>query len=64
MTSKVTTGSIWAGINGVRFRVTAVASTGDETWIVYTKVGDPKSSYTCLEPAFLQRFRESINESY
>lgn len=62
--TNVTTGSIWTGINGVRFKVTAVARTGDETWIVYTKVGDPTSSYSCLEPAFLQRFTQSINESY
>ena len=64
MTSKVTTGSIWNGMNGVKFKVTAVARAEDETWIVYTKLGDPKSSFSWLEPAFLQRFRENINESY
>jgi hypothetical protein len=60
----VTTGSIWTGGFGVFFKVTAVARTGDETWIVYTKIGDPKSSYSCLEPAFLQRFHQHINGSY
>ncbi len=64
MTNKVTTGSIWTGMNGAKFRVTAVARTEDEIWIVYSKLGDPKTSYSCLEPAFLQRFQENVNERY
>lgn len=60
--TRVTAGSIWSGTDGVKFRVTAVARTGEETWIVYAKLGDPKSSFSCLEPAFLQRFSESVNE--
>jgi hypothetical protein len=60
----IKTGSIWKDGFGLYFKVTAVASTGDETWIVYTKIGDPTSSYSCLEPAFLQRFNEHVNGSF
>lgn len=64
MKKTVTTGSIWTDGAGLYFKVTAVASDGQETWVVYTKVGDPKSSYTCLEPAFTQRFNQHINGSF
>ena len=60
----VTTGSVWSSLTGVTYKVTAVGRTGEETWIVYAKIGDPKSSYTCLEPAFIQRFRQHINQGY
>ncbi len=54
----VTTGSLWTNGAGVVFKVTAVARTGSETWIVYNRTSDPKSSFSCLEPDFLQRFKK------
>lgn len=60
MTTKVKAGTIWSNPLGTEFVVTAVARDGEETWIVYKeRFGD--KSFSCLESAFLSRFRQTIN---
>ena len=60
----VTTGSYWTNGAGVVFKVTAVARTSSETWIVYNNAFDSKSSFSCLEFEFLQRFKKHIVAKY
>jgi hypothetical protein len=60
MTKKITIGSFWS--SGLKmFEVVSVARTPDETWITYKNVNDPSQIYSCLQEAFLQRFKENIN---
>lgn len=58
--TEITTGSIWTNSTGIVFKVTAVARTNEETWIVYAKVADSKSSFSCLDFDFLQHFKKYI----
>lgn len=56
-------GTLWSTADGKVFKVTSVARTQDETWITYQSIGD-KKSYSCLLPAFVNRFKPWNNPSY
>lgn len=59
MQLKVKTGTFWSNPLGTEFVVTAVATYDGETWIVYKeRFGD--KSFSCLDSAFLNRFKQVI----
>lgn len=61
MNSKVKAGSIWVASNGERFFVMTKSRKDDLVWVVYRKENS-FDTYSCLEPAFLQRFTEFNNQ--
>ena len=52
-------GSVWESGNR-KFKIKDVTIVDDKTWIYYNNVLT-KQEYSCLKEAFLQRFREIIN---
>lgn len=62
MESIVKPGSMWISSSGDRFRVMTKARKEDLVWVVYRKEHS-FNTYSCLEPAFLQRFTEFKNQS-
>jgi hypothetical protein len=55
MDNKITPGSIWTASNGERFFVITKSRKNDLVWVIYRKERS-FDTYSCLEPAFLQRF--------
>jgi hypothetical protein len=52
-------GSRWCDHLRQEFEVDTVSTSGTETWVYYTRLGD-RTSYSCLVEAFLDRFQEKI----
>jgi hypothetical protein len=55
-------GSRWTDHQGQKFKVDAVNTNGEETWVEYCRVKD-NTSYRCLAEAFINRFRRTENDS-
>jgi hypothetical protein len=61
MIAKVKPGSIWTAKDMSHFRVLNVITKDNQVWVSYQRVAAPNQNYSCLEPAFLQRFTEYTN---
>lgn len=61
ISSKVKQGSVWTSVSGEKYVVMLVTKKASDVWIVYRKK-DAFSTYSCLEPAFLQRFSPFENK--
>jgi hypothetical protein len=58
MNNSIKTGSVWKNFNGSLYKVSAVARTKDETWVVYSQLGNQKKTQSCLDHDFLRKFKE------
>lgn len=59
---KVERHQLWAGDNRTEFYVDDVRELDGKTWIFYTNTFTHQT-YSCLEPAFKQRFTPVLNRS-
>lgn len=55
-------GQVWASGNGTDFYVDDIRVEGTDVWIHYTNMFTHQT-YSCLEPAFRQRFTIASNRS-
>jgi hypothetical protein len=61
MIAKVKPGSIWTAKDMSQFCVLNVITKDNQVWVSYQRLETPNQNYSCLEPAFLQRFTEYTN---
>lgn len=52
-------GSVWSSVDK-KFEIKDVTIVDNQTWIYYTNVLT-KQEYSCFKEAFLQRFKEVVN---
>jgi hypothetical protein len=52
---------LWAGDNGTEFYVDDIRVIDDQTWVYYTNTFT-QQTYSCLAPAFEQRFKIVLNK--
>ena len=59
--NQIKIGSRWSSNDFTRFVVTSIKVIDEKTWIFYSNK-DTGQQYRCLEEAFVNRFREIVNE--
>lgn len=59
---KIERGQVWGSMNRTEFHVDDIRITEEGTWIHYTNTFT-QQTYSCLEPAFKQRFTPVLNKS-
>lgn len=59
---KIERGQTWSSDNRTEFHVDDIRITEEGTWVHYTNTFT-QQTYSCLEPAFKQRFTPVLNKS-
>ncbi len=60
---RVTVGSTWTTATSEEYKVVKLENKKDENWVFYINK-KTKTEYSCLEGAFLLRFRLNANYRY
>jgi hypothetical protein len=57
---KIEVDQIWSTSNGTKFHIDYIRETEEGRWVHYTNTFT-QQTYSCLEPAFRQRFTAVLN---